>query len=175
MPTLDRQRRARYPEGMTAPAQLQTVTCRKGGEADREFMVELAERTFVDFGDYRSIIEQWLDAPRVSSLVLLEQGARVGFAIVAEHRGLGFWSRVSAELVAIALEPRVQGRGLGAVLLRGAEDEACRWGAHEMCLHTAHENTVGRGFFASAGYERRKGRPSYYPNGQPAFELRRAL
>lgn len=160
---------------MGAPARTASLTCREGGEADREYMLGLAERTFVDFGDYRSIIDQWLDAPRVTSLLLVEAGVRVGFAIVAQHRGLGFWSRVSAELVAIALDPAAQGRGLGAVLLRAAEDEARRFDAHEMCLHTATENHVARSFFATAGYGLREGRSSHYPNGQPALELRRSL
>lgn len=138
-------------------------------------MVALAERTFVDFGEYRSIIEQWLDAPRVQSFLLTEAGARVGFALVAQHRGLGFWRSVSAELVAIALEPAARGRQLGRVLLRAVEDAAIGWDAEEMCLHTASENTVAQAFFGTAGYRVREGRVSYYPNGQPALELRRSL
>jgi len=160
---------------MVVPATAPAAICRAEGQEDRDFMVALAEDTFVDFGDYRAIIDQWLDAPRVERLLLVEAGRRVGFALVAQHRGLGFWRSVSAELVAIALEPDARGRRLGSQLLRAAEDEARAWQAHEMRLHTALENTVARSFFATAGYREREGRITHYPNGQRAIELRRSL
>jgi len=138
-------------------------------------MLALAEKTFLDFGDYRQIIDQWLDAPRVQSFLLVEGGVRVGFALVAQHRSLGFWRSVSAELVAIALEPGARRRRLGSLLLRAVEDAALGWDAHEICLHTATANTVAQAFFDVAGYRVREGRVSYYPNGQPALELRRSL
>ncbi len=138
-------------------------------------MVELAGRTFVDLGDYRSIIEHWLDAPRVRGLLAVEGGVTQGFALVARHRGVGFFRSVRAELVAIALEPDARGRGIGAQLLRAAEREAVDFGAGEMWLHTADENRVARAFFAAAGYRPKLGRQTSYPNGQSAIELRREL
>ncbi len=138
-------------------------------------MIELAGKTFVDFGDYRAIIDQWLDAPRVGSLLLVQDGVRQGFALVALSRGIGFWRSVSAELVAIALEPDVHRRGLGTLLLSAAEDGARRCEAQEMRLHTANENRIAQAFFTSAGYRLREGRATYYPNGQSALEFRRAL
>ena len=139
-------------------------------------MVGLAERIFSDFGDYRLIIDQWLEAPRVSSLLVEDvHGSRLGFALIAEHRRIGFWRPVHAELVAIALEHRVHRRGLGSALLGAAEDAARGFGAREMRLHTARQNRVARAFFASAGYHEHDGRAIFYPNGQPAIELRRAL
>lgn len=160
---------------MVVPVAAPRPVCRAGGDDDHDYMVELAERTFVDFGDYRMIIEEWLSAPRVQSVVLDDRGERLGFALVAQHRGLGFWRATSAELVAIALEPRARGRRLGSLLLRAAEDEARRWSAHEMKLHTAIQNRVARSFFHAAGYRVREGRATFYPNGQPALELRRRL
>lgn len=138
-------------------------------------MVDLAEETFAALGDYRAIIDQWLDLPRVRARIAVEGGRRVGFVIVAQHRSLGFWRPVTAELVAIVLEPWARGRGLGSHLLRAAEDEACAFEAREMRLHTAHDNVVARALFETAGYEVRDGRSIYYPNGQPALELRRPL
>lgn len=160
---------------MVAPRSACAVSCRIGRAEDRDYITGLAARTFVDFGDYRAIIDQWLDAPRVSSLLLEESDERRGFALVAEHRALGFWRSPSAELVAIALEPDARGRGLGSLLLQAAEAAACGFGAREMRLHTADQNHVARVFFAAAGYREREGRTTYYPNGQPAIELRRSL
>ena len=163
------------PPWMVAPANAPSATCRAGGEDDREYMVGLAESTFVDLGDYRAIIAQWLDAPRVQSVLVFEAGVPRGFALVAQHRGLGFFRSSWGELVAITLEPGVRGRGLGSLLLREAEDMARTWAAQELRLHTAAENTAAQSFFAAAGYGVREGRVTYYPNGQPAIEFRRLL
>lgn len=160
---------------MVAPAQAPVVSFRPGGPADRPYMVELAEDTFRALGDYRAIIDQWLDVPRVRSLVLERAGRRVGFALVAEHRGLGFWRPVTAELVAIVLDPAARGRGLGRALLRAAAREAESFGARELRLHTADDNTIAQSLFVAEGYEIRACRETYYPNGQLAIEMRRTL
>ena len=138
-------------------------------------MVELAASTFVDFGDYRAIIEQWLDTPRVASLILTGEKERSGFALIAWHRRLGFIGPVIAELVAIVVESDMRGQGLGRLLLEAAEETARDWRAREMRLHTASENSTARAFFSAAGYRESAGSRATYPNGQLALELRRPL
>jgi ribosomal protein S18 acetylase RimI-like enzyme len=151
------------------------VRCRESSPADRSYVIELAAEIFADFGDYRSILSQWLDTPRVTTRIALEGAQRRGFTLIARHQPLGFFRRASAELVAIALEDSARGRGLGRRLLEDAERIARAWDAHEMRLHTAETNRVARSFFARAGYERRERGTTRYPNGQTALELRRAL
>ena len=160
---------------MWARAMMPAVRPRFGGEADHGYMVRLAANTFQEFGDYRAIIEQWLDTPRVASLVLAGEGERFGFALIARHRRLGFIGPVFAELVAIIIESEERGRGLGTLLLEAAEETARSWKAREMRLHTAVENTAARGFFGAAGYRESALARAAYPNGQPALELRRSL
>ena len=140
-------------------------------------MIELAGRAFEDLGDYFTIIADWLDAPRVTSLILLEQEHPVGFALIARHTRLGFLRRPTAELVALVLESQARGRGLGRVLLEAAESEATRFAASEMWLHTAEDNFRAREFFSARGYaESGSGRaPRRYPHGQRALEFRRTL
>ena len=140
-------------------------------------MVELAGHAFEDLGNYFTIIADWLDAPRVTSLVLMEDARARGFALVARHNRLGFLMRPTAELVALVLDPKARGRGLGRVLLEAAEAEAGRFQAREMWLHTAEDNFRARKFFAMRGYVESGPRRDQrrYPHGQKALEFRRAL
>jgi ribosomal protein S18 acetylase RimI-like enzyme len=151
------------------------VALRLGTRDDREFLLDLAATTFAELGDYRTTIASWLDAPEVVTIVASDGTARLGFALVAARRAIGFGRRPSAELLAIALVPAARGQGVGSLLLRRAELVARGFDADEMRLHTADSNVHAQGFFGAAGYARRRSRAMTYPNGQGALELGRAL
>lgn len=53
----------------------------------------------------------------------------------------------------VAVDPDLQGRGIGQALLRAAEDEARAAGAVAILLHTAATNTRARAAYARAGYQ----------------------
>ena len=53
----------------------------------------------------------------------------------------------------IAVDPDVQGRGVGQTLLRAVEQEARQHGANAILLHTASTNTRARASYTRAGYE----------------------
>jgi ribosomal protein S18 acetylase RimI-like enzyme len=53
----------------------------------------------------------------------------------------------------IGVEPNVQGRGIGQVLLAGAEDEARACGARAILLHTSSTNVRAQASYRRAGYE----------------------
>ncbi len=160
---------------MTREALHDRVELRLGRTEDRAFVLDLAAATFAELGDYRATMASWLDAPEVVTLIVSVDGVRLGFALVAARRPIGFARRPSAELLAIALEPGARGRGLGALLLERAELVARGFDAEEMRLHTADSNLRAQGFFGAAGYARRRSRPLTYPNGQHALELARPL
>jgi ribosomal-protein-alanine N-acetyltransferase len=153
------------------------VQLRRGGRADRDYMIALARDCFVRFGDYGEIIARWLEASGAVSVIAEAASDRVGFAIVAPHRrfGIAFLRPRFAELVAIAVEPGARTRGIGRSLLDRAELVARGWNAPEVRLHTARENGVAQRFFDRAGYRRIQAQPSYYPNGQEALEMARPL
>ncbi len=165
--------------GQARPVIAQTarapVRLRGGRRDDRPYVVELSRSCFADFGDYERIIDQWLDFPGLAVLVAERDGQRLGFAMLAPHRRLGFLRARSAELVAIAVAPAARREGVGRVLLERAELLARAWGACELRLHTAVSNAVARRFFEAAGYGVREAEPSYYPAGQQALEMVRVL
>jgi ribosomal protein S18 acetylase RimI-like enzyme len=147
----------------------------RGDASDRGYMVGLARECFVRFGEYGAIVDRWLDVSGVVSVVACVGAARAGFAIVAPHRWLRLFRPRFAEIVAIAVAPERRARGVGRSLLERAEDVARSWGAPELRLHTACENVAAQRFFERAGYRPVETTPSYYPNGQEAVEMARAL
>ncbi|MEW6268946.1 MAG: GNAT family N-acetyltransferase [Thermodesulfobacteriota bacterium] len=151
------------------------VELRLGREDDRDFIVELAAATFAALGDYRATMSSWLAAADVGAVVATEGGERLGFALVAARRAIGFARRPTGELLAIALVPARQGRGIGRMLLERAELVARGWRAAEMRLHTAESNVRAQRFFAAAGYRRHPSRPSVYPSGEQALEMVKPL
>jgi GNAT superfamily N-acetyltransferase len=151
------------------------LVCRPGVTQDADFIIEVAAATFAELGDYRTIITQWLAEPAVSSAIACRGHEKHGFALVACHRPLGFRRRVTAELVAIAVVEGSRARGIGGLLLAGAEAIARGWDASEMRLHTARRNLVAQRFFARAGYQARKAATTSYPSGEPALALSRRL
>lgn len=88
-----------------------------------------------------------------------------GVALLAAPSGFAL-IRVAAdeaELLTLAVAPCARRRGLGAALLRAAEDAACAGGAGELLLEVAADNAPARALYAKAGYEARAIRAAYYP------------
>ncbi len=165
----------RRSSGVASPVLDRRISLRRGGDRDRAFMVRSAQQSFVGFGDYGDIIDRWLDAYGVVSLVAEDARSSRGFAIVAPHRFLGLLAPRFVELVAIVVEPAFRGGGLGRSLLDRAELVARAWNAREVRLHTARENHGAQRFFEKAGYRPRDAAPIFYPRGQPAIEMTRRL
>ena len=80
-----------------------------------------------------------------------------------------------AELMAIAVVPEYQRRGIGKMLLEYMEELARGLGMGEMVIHTATANKVAQGFFAKNGFIRRGLVDCYYPMGQEAMEMSKTL
>lgn len=158
------------------------VVLRRGESVDHPWIIGLARECFVGFGDYGEIIARWLEVRAVVSIVAEDAPGpssdpprRLGFAIVAPHRPLGFGRVRTAELVAIVVVPGGRARGVGRCILERAELLARGWDAGQMRLHTARENVGAQRFFRRAGYEIRHGSPAFYPRGQAAWEMSRRL
>lgn len=152
-----------------------SIVLRLAGGDDRAFIVELCTRTFADLGDYRETVAAWLDGTDAVAVLAEEHGRRLGVALLAARRAIGFGRRPTAELLAIALAPNARGRGVGRLLLERAERVARGWQASEMRLHTADSNLRAQRFFAAAGYERRPADTSAYPSGETALAYARTL
>ena len=151
------------------------IALRLARPEDRSFIVDLCARTFASLGDYRATVASWLDGPDTVGIVAGAADERVGLALLAARRAIGFGRRPAAELLAIALVPAARGRGVGRLLLARAERIARAWDASELRLHTADSNLRAQRFFSAGGYQPRPSATSAYPSGETALAYARAL
>jgi ribosomal-protein-alanine N-acetyltransferase len=113
--------------------------------------------------------------PAVRTWIALSAGEPTGFAMYALERGGGDFE---ADLVAIAVAPGSQRRGIGRCLLARVEQEARREAGGRACavrLTVAEENLAAQGFFTSAGYRPVAGSRGCYPGGQLSRGMRKVL
>jgi ribosomal protein S18 acetylase RimI-like enzyme len=139
---------------------------------------------YADLGDYGKIIPSWMKHPGVMTFVEvdLEDGAEVrrGFIL------LGFYEPddllpggLAAHLLAIAVAPAHQRRGVGRSLLELAVDVARLTRrdrpVHELRLTVAETNAPALALFHQAGFEILDPRHGAYDGGQRAMRMRRSL
>ncbi|HEX6273227.1 MAG TPA: GNAT family N-acetyltransferase [Polyangiaceae bacterium] len=141
--------------------------------ADAPFVEELARRAFAEYSR-RAAVAGARAAPHagVVTLVAVVGEAPAGFATVAVHAG---GRQVIASLDAIAVEPEHRGRGVGKVLLAGAERKAKAAGATELRLVTAEANLAALDLFLRSGFEINARLGRYYERGQNAVRMRKTL
>src|SRR5262245_202099 len=129
---------------------------------DPEWIRATAAEVYARLGDYGKIIPSWMSHPGVLTFVeaIDEGGAEVrrGFILI------GFYepddlvpARVVADLLAIAVAPDQQRRGVGRTLLEFAVDvaELAHPGApvREIRLTVAEDNAPALALFRSTGFE----------------------
>ena len=146
---------------------------RRATPLDLSWIVEVGARAFADLGDYRDILPAWLAQENVSAWVADDDGERRGFTVV------GFFSDVTdgnvADLLALAVEPAWQKRGLGrrlldhAVSMASATAQAGR--LRELRLCVADDNLVGQRLYRTSGFQRVIGEFGAYPGGQRAVRM----
>ena len=68
-----------------------------------------------------------------------------------------------------------QGRGIGAAQLRWMAAEAAARGASALMLEVRASNAVARRLYARHGFEELHVRRRYYPGGEDAVIMRKAL
>jgi [ribosomal protein S18]-alanine N-acetyltransferase len=70
-----------------------------------------------------------------------------------------------AEVMTLAVAPRAQGRGVGAMLLAALRDIAVLRGAGRLMLEVRADNQAARALYAAAGFEQVGVRAAYYRSG----------
>lgn len=160
----------RIPEKATQGLKL---ALRKADPRDLPFIVELSEQVFSAYGPYNEIITRWASFPHIITAVVEEKGQLRGFAMI--NPILEARDEVKAELLAIAVSPQYQRRGIGKRLLGYMEDLARTFGIEEMGIHTAAINKAAHRFFAKNGFIQRGLVDRYYPLGQKALEMSKTL
>jgi ribosomal protein S18 acetylase RimI-like enzyme len=161
-----------------APAAV--VQIRRGTTADTAFVRQVAEQVFAELGDYGRILPTWLVHEGVLTHVAEEDGTPVGYTM------LGFYSasptrpnEFVADLLAIAVAPSAQGRGVGKQLLDHAVGQAAlarrRLPVTELRLSVAEPNARARQLFQQFGFTFVDGEHGRYDGGQRALHMVRSV
>ena len=140
---------------------------------DVGFVRRLSHAVFGRFGDYRRILPPMMGWPGIATVVATDGGRRIGFAMYALDREPG-----EVDLIAIAIAPTWQRRGVGRALLQFVESQARIMSPGEATsvrLTVAEDNAAARGLFERAGYVRIPGDRGTYDGGQASLGMRKRL
>jgi ribosomal-protein-alanine N-acetyltransferase len=141
---------------------------------DIGFVRRLSAEAFARFGRYDRLLPGLMPLPWVRTAIAMLGDEPLGFAMYSlEGRASG-----EIDLVAIAVDPRWQSRGVGRALLGFVESEAlavCREGPASVRLTVAEDNTAARGLFEGSGYLVIPGERGLYDGGQRSMGLRKRL
>jgi len=183
---LDRLRRARrggsfQPAALMAPwkadfsskgrtGQKGQIRIRPAKASDLDFVIRLSDRLFDIYGPYKEIISQWIDSGFAMTIVAVDDKKPVGFGMLGplSTRSQG---QQMAELLAIAVEPKKQHRGIGQRLMEEIEAKAAELKVKRILLHTATENLPARKLFLRNSYHAWGIEKMFYPAGQDAMVM----
>ena len=97
-----------------------------------------------------------------------EAGTIVGFVIVATDGE-------TAEIATVDVRPDHRRQGIGRALLSWAHASMEAAGVRLATLHVRHDNAAALALYASAGYTVTGRTEGYYPGGEDALRMARAL
>jgi ribosomal-protein-alanine N-acetyltransferase len=141
---------------------------RNGTLVDRDFVADLARRVFSEYGEYDRILPACLEDPQFHTLVTEQEDRPAGFCMLSIGDGIG-------EVVAVAVDPLWQGRGIGRQLMQAIVEDARGMGIRLLVLKTATRNLSARGMFQRVGFEETGRVAGYYTGGQTAVGMRKRL
>ena len=146
------------------------VVVRGSKAADLDFVRALCRRVFLAYGSYHEYVESWFHDERVTTLVAETGGAPAGFVMFTASGGFR-----TADLVAIAVAPEIQSRGIGKALLSKCLD-ALRVSKEidEVRLQVAEGNARAQRMFARSGFRLRP-ETGVYPAGQRALFMMKTI
>jgi ribosomal protein S18 acetylase RimI-like enzyme len=139
----------------------------------------VAEEVFSDFGDYGHILPDWLVHDGVLTFVAEEDAQPIGFTMIGFYRVDEATLSYAADLLAIAVAPEAQSKGVGRRLLEHAvaTSRAARkkLPVRELRLSVADTNARARKLFVAAGFVDVPGEHGRYDGGQRALHMTRPL
>lgn len=151
------------------------MSIRAAERGDGDFIRSLARSVFLVYGSYDQYLAEWFSSAEVSTYVAELSGTPAGFCMMRIHPA-GPTTPVTAELLAIAVAPELQSRGVGNALLAKcfAVSRASDPPALEMRLSVAEGNARAQRMFARNGF-RITPSSGVYPAGQRALFMVKTL
>ena len=147
-----------------------TIDFREGEICDEDFIMRLSGQVFKIYGPYEEIISHWFKSNKSITIIALANGQRSGFAMIGEPFSLYDFNNAS-EILAIAVVPENQGKGIGENLLKAINNKAVNLDIKRLFLHTATDNFSAQRLFKRAGYRIWQTKRNFYPRGQDAFVM----
>lgn len=138
--------------------------------SDKAFIAGLSGKVFSLYGPYRATVSRWFESGATMTLISMVQGNPVGFVMIGALPG-DAEGETRAEVLAIAVTPEFQRRGIGDELLRLAQRKAEGIGEQSLFLHTAKENVAAQKLFLRNGYRPVGTKKGFYPSGQDALMM----
>ena len=151
-----------------------SIVVRPGTRGDRGFVRRLSAEVFSRFGEYDRLLPALLDSASIETIVLEFEGEPAGFVMLDPYGG----PEGEGDLIAIAVEPRRQGCGLGKALLRHAEDlvrDGVRSARRAIWLTVADDNVEAKALFDRSGYQVVDADHGRYDGGQRSIAMRKSL
>jgi ribosomal-protein-alanine N-acetyltransferase len=146
------------------------VTIRPAGLSHLEFIQDLSERVFSQYGPYDKILAEWFESGITITHLALTDRRPVGFAMLKKPEHGGHVGQIS-ELLAIAVESEHQRRGIGDILMGEVQREAEKMQVDMLLLSTEVGNQPAQDFFRKHGFHPWKLKKGYYPKGQEAVMM----
>ena len=156
---------------------------RRAEVADHPWIIATGADAYRDLGDYTRILPSWLEQPGVLAWIDHDvQGRGRGFAMLGfymeDPTGTGASPQVVADLLALAVLPAQQGKGIGTKLLEHvievAERVAPSSSINALRLTVSETNTGAQRMYARAGFRVIDGSATY-DRGQRALRMARPL
>lgn len=148
---------------------------RPAADGDRDFVRRLSASVFARFGDYDATLPETMGLSWVRTIVAETGGRAVAFAMYS----LEALAVREIELLAIAVEPEWQSRGIGRRLLEHVEGAAPTLvrgrGTAWVHLNVAEDNEAARRLFESSGYLPTGTEHGHYAGGQRSIGMRKRL
>jgi ribosomal-protein-alanine N-acetyltransferase len=138
--------------------------------SDKGFIAGLSGRVFSVYGPYRTTVSRWFESGATMTSISVAEGRPVGFVMIGALPG-DREGETSAEVLAIAVIPEFQHRGIGQELLSHAQKYLEELGDQRLFLHTAKENLVAQKLFLKSGFTPVEFKKGFYPFGQDALMM----
>jgi ribosomal-protein-alanine N-acetyltransferase len=150
------------------------ITIRAADASDADFIRNLSERVFLQYGPYEEMLPRWLESGIAVTFLALIDKKPIGFAMLSEPNYT--WSfRPVCELLAIAVAPEKQRLHVAELLMKKLERTAREFKVASLILHTYTENSPAQSLFRKHGFIPTKIKKKFYPKGQDACMMYKDL
>jgi ribosomal protein S18 acetylase RimI-like enzyme len=146
------------------------ITIRPAKPTDKAFIVGLSGKVFSIYGPYTTTVSRWFESGVTMTLISMVEGRPVGFVMIGALPG-DREGETRAEVLAIAVTPEFQQRGIGGELLQFAQKRVEELRESRLFLHTAKENLAAQKLFLRHGYRFVETKNGFYPSGQDALMM----